>query len=185
MIEFIPLDESHIPLMQQWLSSGEALRWYGRDEPQSETVLRHKYLVDKPAGGTRSFVIHQDEHPIGYIQYYRVADYPDWASLVSAQPGDYGLDLFIGRDDLIGEGIGTEIVHTALRKLVFTNEDAKRCILGPEPDNRRAIRCYEKCGFKHLRTVTTDTDEEEYVMAIKRPNKNPHKIPSFVGNMWD
>ncbi|MFC1736747.1 hypothetical protein ACFL1X_11565 [Candidatus Hydrogenedentota bacterium] len=29
MTKFVPLDESHIPLMHKWLSGGEALHWYG------------------------------------------------------------------------------------------------------------------------------------------------------------
>jgi len=175
MIEFTPLDESHIPLMQEWLSSGEALRWYGCDGLRSEGDFRQKYLVDKPAGGTHSFIMRRDRIPIGYIQYYRVDDYPDWCSLVSGRHGDYGLDLFIGRDDLIGNGIGTQVVVAALRELVFANDDAERCILGPSPENARAIRCYEKCGFEHVRTVMTDRGEREYVMVTDRPNDVFHR----------
>lgn len=85
MVEFIPLDESHIPLMLLWLSSGEALRWNGEDEPKTEAELRQKYLIDKPKGGTHSFVIQKDGQPIGHIQYYRVSDYPEWCSLVSGR----------------------------------------------------------------------------------------------------
>lgn len=173
MIEFTPLNESHIPLLKEWLSAGEAQRWCGSDEPESMAGLRRRYLVDKPAGGTRSVVIHHDGIPIGHLQYYRVADYPEWGSLVSAEPGDYGLDLFLGRDDRIGRGLGTRIVRAALRELVFSRPDATRCLLGPSPENGRAIRCYEKCGFRHLRTVTAETGEQEYVMAIERPASRP------------
>jgi len=172
MITYVPLNESHIPWMSRWLSGGEAMRWCGDDEPPSEAQLRQKYLIDKPRGGTHCFIIYYDGEPIGHVQYYRVTDYPEWCSLVSGQPHDYGLDLFIGRDDLIGQGIGTQAVNDALAQLVFQCEDAKRCMLGPSPDNSRAIRCYEKSGFRHARTLTTDTGEQEYVMITERPN-NP------------
>lgn len=102
---------------------------------------------------------------IGFLQTYRLADYPDYARAIAAEPGDWGLDLFIGEDELIGRGISTEIVRAGLRELVFPHPDARRCLVGPDPANRRAIRCYEKCGFHHLRTVRT-ADGVEYVMAV-------------------
>ena len=168
VVEFVPLRADHIPLMRAWLSSGEAFRWYGVDEPPTEAGMRQKYLIDKPRGGTHSFIMHFDGAPIGHIQIYRAADYPEWCSLVGGRPNDYGLDLFIGEDDLIGRGLGTRVVKAALERLVFARPDAQRCILGPSPDNARAIRCYEKCGFRYERTVTTKGGEQEYVMAIER-----------------
>jgi RimJ/RimL family protein N-acetyltransferase len=49
--------------------------------------------------------------------------------------------------------------------------DAEACFMGPEPDNRIAIRTYEKAGFRHLKTVRIpggDT-EYEYLMILERP----------------
>jgi len=166
-VAFVPLDESHISLIHAWLNSGEAFRWYGR-RPRTEEEIRQKYLVEKPRTGTRRFIIQYEGRPIGYLQYYRIADYPDYCSLVSAKPHDYGLDLFIGRDDYIGRGIGTRVVKTALDELVFAHDDAERCLVGPSPENGRAIRCYEKCGFRHERTVVSDTGEREYLMVATR-----------------
>ena len=109
MIAFIPFEGSHIPHMRKWLCGGEALRWYG-DDAKTEEALRCKYLIEKPRGGTHSFVVAYEGQLIGHIQYYRAIDYPEWCSLVSGQPHDYGLDLFIGRGDLIGRGVGTRLV---------------------------------------------------------------------------
>ncbi len=177
-ITFIPFNEEHIRLMQRWLSSGEAKRWYGGNTPKTEAALRQKYLVDKPQGGTQCFIIQYEGKPIGYIQYYRVMDYPVWCGLVSGQSHDYGLDLFIGEDALIGRGIGTRIVKAALKDLIFANGEACRCILGPSPENLRAIRCYEKCGFQHIRTVTTEHGEREYVMMTSRSDHTQSCIPT-------
>jgi len=180
MIGFNPIEESHIPLMHEWLAGGEAMRWYARG-PQTMDEIRQTYLTDKPLGGTHCLIIQYGDRPIGYLQYYRACDYPDWCSVVMAQPGDYGLDLFIGRDELIGKGIGTEVVRAALERLVFTRGDAKRCLLGPSPENARAIRCYEKCGFCHLRTVTPPDGNREYVMAIERPSTPAGDVTSTAG----
>ncbi len=166
-VAFVLLEESHIPLMERWLNSGEAFRWYG-GRLRTEEELRRKYLVEKPRTGTHCFIIEYGGRPIGYLQYFRIADYPDYYSLLCAEPHDYCLDLFIGRDDCIGRGIGTQVVRAALDRLIFTRPDAGRCLLGPSPENKRAIRCYEKCGFRHMRTVTSDSGEVEYVMAVEK-----------------
>ncbi len=89
-IDFIPLDEFHVRLMHAWLSHGEVLRWYGRCL-RTEDELRQKYLIEQPRGGTHCRIILHNSHPIGYLQYSRVADYPDYYSLVSAEPGDFCL----------------------------------------------------------------------------------------------
>jgi len=177
MIAFIPLEESHVPLMCEWLSGGEALRWYGGAAPSVDEI-RQKYLRDKPQGGTHCMIIQYGGQSIGHVQYYRVSDYPDWSCLIMGQPGDYGLDLFIGRDELLGRGIGTEVVRTALERLIFSRADAERCLLGPSPENARAIRCYEKCGFRHLRTVTTPHGDREFVMVVERPGSSEYETTS-------
>jgi aminoglycoside 6'-N-acetyltransferase len=172
MIMLVPLDESHIMLMHRWLSNGEALRWYGR-QVTTEDSLRQKYLVLKPQEGTRCFIVQQDQEPVGYLQYYRISDHPRYASLVGTGPHDYGLDLFIGRDEQIGRGLGRQIVTAALEELIFAQAYARRCLVGPSPENKRAIRCYEKCGFQHVKTVVTNDGETEHIMAVERPNQPP------------
>jgi hypothetical protein len=82
----------------------------------------------------------------------------------------------IGNDELLGKGIGTAVVRRALAELVFSQRDAARCVLGPSPDNPRAIRCYEKCGFRHLRTVQPPEGEAEYVMAVARPPRRKVEV---------
>ena len=173
---FIPLAESHIALMHSWLSDGEALRWYGR-QLATEESLRQKYLITKPQTGTRCFIVHYHQDPIGYLQYYCISDHPQYGSLVGAGPHDYGMDLFIGRDDQIGRGLGTRIVAAALKELIFTQADAERCLVGPSPENKRAIRCYEKCGFRYVKTVTTNDGEQEHVMAVGKPNQTLQPTP--------
>ncbi len=113
-------------------------------------------------------IILLNDQPIGYLQYYRVMDYPDWCDLISGKTGDYGLDLFIGQPDLFNHGLGTRIVKQSLNELIFSNEDAERCVLAPSPDNKRSIRCYEKCGFQHIKTVTSVNEDQGYIMAVER-----------------
>lgn len=170
MITFVQFNECHVALMHRWLNHGEALRWYGR-QPATEKSIRQKYLIAKPREGTRCFIVQHDDAPTGYLQLYHMSDHPLYSSVVGAKPHDYGMDLFIGRDDQIGRGLGTQIVAAALTELIFSQADAKRCLVGPSPENQRAIRCYEKCGFRHIKTVATNVGEQEYIMVVNKPNQ--------------
>lgn len=156
--------------MHRWLNQGEAFRWYGR-RATTEEDIRQKYLVAKPRKGTRCFIVQHAQEFIGFLQYYRIGDYPAYAALLGAEAHDFGMDLFIGRDDLLGRGLGTLIVKTAIRELIFAQADAERCLVGPSPDNQRAIRCYEKCGFRYVKTIVAPDGEHEYIMTLVRPAK--------------
>jgi RimJ/RimL family protein N-acetyltransferase len=166
MIRFRELRVSDVDLLHQWLNADEVLRWYGHGQPRSRECVRTKYF-DSASPLTHRHIAVDGEESIGYLHWYRVADYPEYARQIGALPGDYGLDLFIGRDQSVGKGFGRQIVQLALSELIFSNPDAMRCVLGPVPENQRAIRCYEACGFRHLRTVQTE-EGTEYIMAIPR-----------------
>ena len=92
---------------------------------------------------------------IGYIQFYRVGEY--WRNSYEL-PADYDLESMYGIDQFIGEvscwnsGFGTRSISLLLRYLFQTN-GARRVILDPQVTNLRAIRCYEKCGFRKVKIL--------------------------------
>ena len=64
----------------------------------------------------------------------------------------YGVDLFIGEPDYWGQGIGTSIMKI-ITQYLFNKKQAYSIILDPHIDNSRAIRCYEKVGFKIIKKL--------------------------------
>jgi aminoglycoside 6'-N-acetyltransferase len=64
----------------------------------------------------------------------------------------YGIDLFIGEPDWWNKGIGTKAVSLLIKHLCFTM-GARRVVIDPHINNPRAIRCYEKCGFKKIKVL--------------------------------
>nr|MBC7245318.1 GNAT family N-acetyltransferase [Chloroflexota bacterium] len=58
------------------------------------------------------------------------------------------LGILIGEKEYWDQGYGTEAITTLLR-FAFTQKNLHRLYLMVYEYNQRAIRCYEKCGFKH------------------------------------
>lgn len=167
MIDFAEFNPSCLSQMHCWLNKGETLKWYAR-KPQTEEEVAAKYLERLQTPGVHCFIIEINSVPSGYLQIYCLNSFPDYYALLNGKPGDYGLDLFIGEAKHMGGGMGSKIVAKALSELVFSRKGAKRCLLGPHPDNKRAIRCYEKCGFRFQEIVTTPEESKEQVMVVEK-----------------
>jgi len=99
-----------------------------------------------------------------------VFDHPEYAHLIglSGDTEAAGLDLFIGEPGCSGRGLGPRIIEEFLRDIVFARPGIEYCLVGPSPDNGRAIRAYEKVGFRHVATVCVSENEIEYLMRIDR-----------------
>ncbi|MFZ5951681.1 MAG: GNAT family N-acetyltransferase [Candidatus Rifleibacteriota bacterium] len=174
MISFIPFKELHLPLMVKWLKQGESMRWYAR-HLQTDAEIIEKYRFRSNQEGVFCYIITIDGQAAGYIQVYFLDRFSDYFNLLNGKPGDFGLDLFIGEDSLLGKGLGTEIVAKALNDLVFSRSNVFRCLLGPDPENKRAIRVYEKCGFVFQQVVRTPEGNDEYVMVVANPKADAGK----------
>lgn len=87
-----------------------------------------------PGSCSPRFVAELNGQPTGFFQYYRVA-----ADLV-------GTDQFLADEVLLSQGLGTATL-LAFIELIVRNEQLESFLVDPHPDNARAIRCYEKCGF--------------------------------------
>ena len=101
---------------------------------------------------TEPLIVELDGRPIAYIQSYD--PHLEDGHPYQDQPfGTLGMDITIGIPDLVGKGHGSAIVRQFVDMLF--EEGAPRVIIDPHPDNRRAIRAYEKAGFVAFDTRTT------------------------------
>ncbi|GIN87692.1 N-acetyltransferase [Heyndrickxia sporothermodurans] len=146
--------ELDFPLMTKWLSDKNVLKYYGDpDHPfDSEKVIK-KYLPR--VQGKISIIpciIEYKQQEIGFIQYYLISNQQLNDYGYKNHKRTFGIDQFIGETDYWSKGIGTDLVQAILHFL-FTKLKAERVILDPHLDNIRAIRCYEKCGFKKLKEL--------------------------------
>lgn len=153
-----------LPLLQEWLGRPHvAERW---DGPVSLESMAKKFELHVSSSHIFGYLAKLDDLPIGYCQAYqadRVGDgwWPD------AAPGTWGIDQFLADGTRLGMGFGTRMVQ-AFAAQVFARHDARRILTDPSPDNLRAIRCYEKAGFRVLGEVETP-DGKAVLMQMDRP----------------
>ena len=67
--------------------------------------------------------------------------------------GARGLDQFIGEADMLGRGHGSAFIRAFADRLLASG--TPRVVIDPDPANKRAIRAYEKAGFRRERMVDT------------------------------
>nr|WP_272213413.1 GNAT family N-acetyltransferase [Marinicella sp. W31]MDC2879368.1 GNAT family N-acetyltransferase [Marinicella sp. W31] len=148
IIRFRPLVESDLELMGHWLQEPHVAKWWERAEKQVEQMRSH---IDDPT--VSPFVVLLDDVPFGYIQLCDLDGERDKEPTLDSQPaGTFGLDQFIGPPDMIGRGFGPRFVSAMAERAL--NNDAKRVLVDPRPENVAAIRAFEKAGFVRLGTFS-------------------------------
>src|SRR5438128_717258 len=90
---FRPLELGDLPLLHRWRNAPHVLQWW--KEPTTFEALVAEY-TPRITGHvpTQPFVILYGAKPIGYIQTYRIRDYPDYSRYVAETDDAAGVDLF-------------------------------------------------------------------------------------------
>ena len=103
--------------------------------------LTERELVEKARGKPDEgfFAVLHEGEPIGLVQYAEELD-PDYRHA--------GIDLFLGAP-YQDRGLGTDALRTVARHLVH-DRGHHRLTIDPVAHNARAIRSYEKVGFRRV-----------------------------------
>jgi len=160
-------------LMAGWLTDERVMEFYhGRDNPYPYERVVQKYgprARGEDPEGVLACIMELAGRAIGYMQYYpaRAEEY----GLEDAS-GTYGIDMFIGEPELWGGGAGSRALM-ALVGYIFEQMGATRVIIDPHVDNERAVRAYEKCGFRKVKVLPAHELHEGvwrdcWLMALER-----------------
>ena len=152
MFRFIPFQKEHFPLFMNWLTKDHVKPFW--KEPESEQELKEKFWVKRPRQGMKSFIIEHMNNPVGYVQYYEASKIGGgwW---LDEQPGSFGIDVMIGEENRIGKGEGPKIIKSLVSFLRKQEPRVISVIADPSPANQRAIRAFEKAGFKNESEIKT------------------------------
>jgi len=131
MISFRPIQADDFPLLLDWLQRPHVKQWWDDGDDTIARVARN-YSSDPET--TKRFIATLDGSEIGYLQFIRL------------DKCHVGTDQFLADHDRLGKGLGTQCLR-AFMNLIIAREAPDMISVDPHPNNRRAIRCYEKCGF--------------------------------------
>ncbi len=140
-----PLAEADVPRIVELGGDPEVARWW--------RGLTLEHVLAKARGeddGAVVFAIVFDDEVAGMIQYFEEDD---------EEFRHASIDLFLGAP-YHGRGLGTDSVRTMARYLIG-DRGHHRLTIDPAAHNERAIRCYEKAGFRRvgvLREYWLDAD---------------------------
>lgn len=157
---FEPVAQRHLPLLRSWLEAPHMREWWG--EPEKELGFIRDMIAGRDT--TRPFLILLDGEPVGYIQCWFVGHHQNrtwmdenpWLAELPAEA--VGVDLSIGRPEMLSRGVGSAALAAFTRKLL--EEGHTTIIIDPDSRNLRAVRAYMKAGFRpvpHLEGRTGDT----------------------------
>jgi aminoglycoside 6'-N-acetyltransferase len=153
VIKKMSYSESDFLLLYKWLNDKNVLSYI--EGPNS--IFTYEQIIDKygPRAKGEHYVtpciIEFKNAPIGYLQYYQLQEEEIEAYGATKHEPEYGLDIFIGETDYWNMGIGTEALKLIIRHLF--EQGVKVIYIDPQTWNVRAIRSYEKCGFKRIKVL--------------------------------
>lgn len=128
-----PLRAADVPRLAEIAAEPEVARWWREVTEQD--------LLEKvgPDADVAAFAVEHEGEIVGLIETSEENE-PDYRHA--------GIDLFLGTA-WHGRGLGSDAIRTLARHLV-DDRGHHRLTIDPAADNERAIRSYEKVGFKRV-----------------------------------
>jgi aminoglycoside 6'-N-acetyltransferase len=146
--DFRAVTGADLPMLKAWLAEPHVQEWWD-DSPEASLA---EIVEAMESVETEPLIVELDGKPIAYLQSYD--PHLEDGHPYQDQPfGTLGMDISIGPPELVGKGHGSAIVRQFIDMLF--KEGAPRVVIDPHPDNLRAIRAYEKAGFRAFDTRTS------------------------------
>lgn len=153
-----------LPLLHEWLNRPHVAEWW-------EGAVGYDYVHESFTGDIANPMIDPmlaclNGEPVGYVQVYRVmgAD-PEWWQ-DETDPGARGIDQFLANAEQLNQGLGSRMVREFVAR-IFADPAVTKIQTDPSPNNPRAIRAYEKAGFRRHAQIATP-DGPALLMLIER-----------------
>lgn len=142
-----PMTHGDLPLMTRWRQSRHIHCWWAADgDPTAERVAE-QYAPDIDGlTPTRLWVAEANGRSAGFLQDYRIRDYPEFA-LLTPDPDAIGVDYAVGDEHATGKGLGTRMLWSWLLKTHRRFPEVTTYFAAPDHRNLASLRVLEKVGF--------------------------------------
>ena len=130
-----------------WRTSPEVQRWWSPGELDSPAKIAAQYAerIDGMSP-TRMWVLEVNGRSVGFVQDYRIGDYPDYAVL-GPDPDAIGVDYAIGADQWRGQGLGPRVLWAWMLRARARFPEARTFFAAPDHRNTASLRVLAKAGF--------------------------------------
>lgn len=163
-LRFEKLEKSHIEILFKWFNEKHVQQFYSLREWTVEEVEKKLSSYMLSTSLVHPYLAYYENLAIGYIQYYKAADFPwpdqDLTEEVIANSA--GLDLFIGEVDYLGNGWGSKLIKQFLEEIIRPSFQV--VIVDPDVRNGKSISFFQREGFKIHKIISCED-------ALKRPQK--------------
>ena len=146
----------HLSSLEAWLRRPYVTRWWGDPEHALAAARQHSQATEA--------LIVVNAQPVGYLCWQRPpAEDLAAAGLSDLPPGLVDVDILIGEPALLGRGIGPEALSQLLAQR--RAEGAPAVGLAAAVMNRRALKAYEKAGFRIFRDFYEAGQHMRYLLT--------------------
>jgi len=135
-----------LPLMCRWLAAAHVQRWW-RDSAEPAAVAAEYLPCIDGTEPSHPLIVELPTGPIGFGQWYRWADYPDYGRQIGAAADEAGFDYLIGEPACCGHGLGTRLIAALMRHIREQDRTLGGFVVDPEETNTASRRVLEKNGL--------------------------------------
>jgi len=130
-----------------WRANEALMRWWtpGELTDRDSIVAKYAERVDGMSP-TRMWVVEINGRSVGFVQDYRIGDYPEYAVL-GPDPDAIGVDYAIGADQWRGRGLGQRMLWAWMLRARTRFPDATSFFAAPDHRNAASLRILAKAGF--------------------------------------
>jgi aminoglycoside 6'-N-acetyltransferase len=141
------MTHSDLPALARWLQEPLVRRWWHNDgEPSLERVTETYGPRVDGRTPTRMWVVEVNGRSVGFVQDYRIRDYPGFA-LLTPDPDAIGVDYAIGEPGWAGRGLGARMLWAWMQDAHRRFPDATSYFAAPDHANTASLRILDKAGF--------------------------------------
>ncbi len=155
-------------LLEKWYQNKEVYSNFEQRVLTLEEIKNKYYPRTFENASIPVYIIEYKNNPVGIIQYKLINE--EDRKLYNLHTGNvFEIDIFIGEISFHNKGIGKKSIEI-ISKYLFESKKADLLVMCPLKDNIKAIKCYEKCGYKSINEfVTEDTigTLKNYVLMVK------------------
>jgi aminoglycoside 6'-N-acetyltransferase-1b/aminoglycoside 6'-N-acetyltransferase-2 len=160
------MTDDDLPMFHDWLNRPHIVEWWGGVRPSLQEVIDEYRPHALAQQNVTPYIGLLDGAPFAYAQSYVALGAGGGWWEDETDPGVRGIDQSIADPELLGKGLGTLLVRSMV-DLLFRDPRVSKVQTDPAPTNLRAIRCYEKAGFRKVGGIVTPDGPAIY-MVIDR-----------------